>query len=529
MVPARYLLLGFVLAPCALAVRAQDSPSLPLGATETPAPGDSAAAVAGPIARADLERMYRHELEGLYRPADADKVYAAHQLIEKYFAAMKAAERRQIATDLEATGLDVNLLGRLCRIHMNWPALEGGGIYYLNERFGPHTVRYFLGVPKDYDRTRPWPLVIKLPGADAFASGPRPDGDQVAGIYRSWIEQELANHPDAVVLMPLLDLDELWGPSYAGMNRVIQPMHHAAWRANIDRARVYVIGHSLSGHAAWNLALHYPTFFAAFNPLAGSATGDWQRLRLINLRNVLPVVWHDADDDVIPVARVRALIGAIKKLNLDVDYQETKGIGHTPTDQIFEGCYRKLRGRVRELYPKQVWLQSNRPDTLFNRADWVQVYQSLNPGKENRLLLRRGHGQIRVNQNAFRVDAAITRPNHVEIKADNVQTMRLYLNDRLIDFKKPVTIVVNKKPRFEGLVTPSVAETLNDQLFLGRGWRYYAGVVDLDLTRSTASTQPTTAPSARPAAQPKPASPSKANNERQDAKVREKKRMEGRG
>ena len=50
---------------------------------------------------------------------------------------------------------------------MNWPALESGGIYYLNERFGPHTVRYFLGVPKDYDRTRPWPLVIKLPGADA--------------------------------------------------------------------------------------------------------------------------------------------------------------------------------------------------------------------------------------------------------------------------------------------------------------------------------------------------------------------------
>src|SRR5437773_12214028 len=72
MVPARYLLLGFVLAPCALAVRAQDSPSLPLGATETPAPGDSAAAVAGPIARADPERMSRHELGGPYPPAHGD-------------------------------------------------------------------------------------------------------------------------------------------------------------------------------------------------------------------------------------------------------------------------------------------------------------------------------------------------------------------------------------------------------------------------------------------------------------------------
>jgi hypothetical protein len=218
------------------------------------------------------------------------------------------------------------------------------------------------------------------------------------------------------------------------------------------------------------------------------------------------VVWHYANDDVIPLALVRALLYAIKKLKLDVEYEETRGLGHTPTEQGYEECYKKLRGRVRELYPQQVWLQSNRPDTQFNRADWVQVYQSLAPGQEQRLLLRRGKGQIRVNQNAYRVDAAIPRPNHVEVKAENVQTMRLYFNDRMIDFKKPVTIVVNKKPRFEGLIKPSVEEMLNDQLFLGRGWRYYTGVVDLDLTQSTAATQPTTAPSAPPARK-KPAPP----------------------
>jgi pimeloyl-ACP methyl ester carboxylesterase len=293
-------------------------------------------------------------------------------------------------------------------------------------------------------------------------------------------------------------------------------MHHAAWRVNVDPARVYVIGHSLSGHAAWNLALHYPTFFAGFNPLAGSATGDWQRLRLINLRNVLPVVWHDANDEVIPVARVRSLVAAMKKLKLDVDYEETKGIGHTPTDQVAEDCYQKLRARTREVYPQQVWLQSNRPDTQFNRADWVQVYQSIAPGKEQRLLLRRGRGQMRVNQNAFRVDAAIPTPNHVEIKAENVQTMRLYFNDRMVDLKKPVTIIVNKKPRFEGLLKPSVGEMLNDQLFLGRGWRYYTAVVDLDLTQSNASTQPATAPSTRPApTRPAPTRPAPTSPTRQ--------------
>jgi pimeloyl-ACP methyl ester carboxylesterase len=458
------------------------------------------------IPRAQLEQVYRHELEGHFQPADADKVFAAHQLIEQYFAATTAAARKKLIADLEGTGLDVNLLGRLCRIRMNWPALQPGGVYYVNERFGPHTVRYFVGVPTAYDRTRPWPLVVKLPGAHAFTTTPPPSGDQEVEIYRGWAEDELKHHGDAIVLLPMLDLKELWGPTYSGMNRVIQPMLHVAGKVNVDPARVYLIGHSMSGHAAWNLALHYPTYFAAFNPLAGSASGDWQRLRLINLRNVLPVVWHDADDDVIPVARSQAIVKALRALKLDVEYDETRGLGHAPSPEVAEKEYQKLRGRTRELYPVQVWLQSNRPDSLFNRADWVQVYQPLRPGKDQRLLIK-GGGQMNVYQNAFRIDASVVAPNRIELKPDNVAILRLYLNDRLVDMKKPVTVVVNKKMKFEGLVKPSVGEMLADQLYLGRGWRYYSAVVDLDLAET-----PTPRPSTRPAtlAPAAPARPSPA-------------------
>jgi hypothetical protein len=455
------------------------------------------------IPRADLEKVYRRELEGLYPPNDADKVYAAHQLLERYFAAPKAAERKRVVEELKVTGLDPNLLGRLARVRMHWPKLEPGGVYYVNERFGTHDVRYFLGVPTAYDRTRPWPLVIKLPGAHAFAADPPPSGDQAADIYRAWTEEELTRHGDAIVMMPLLDLKELWGPTYAGMNRVIQPMLHAAGRVNVDPGRVYLVGHSMSAHAAWNLALHYPTYFAAFNPLAGSAAGDWQRLRLINLRNVLPVVWHDADDEVIPVARAQSIVKALRGLKLDVEYDETKGVGHAPTPEVAEAAYQKLRGRSRELYPVQVWVQSNRPDTQFNRADWVQVYQPLRPGAERRLMIR-GGGKMDVYQNAYRVDAALVKPNRVEVKAENVAIMRLYLNDRMIDFAKPVTVVVNKKVRFEGLVKPDVGEMLNDQLFLGRGWRYYTGVIDLDLTDAKPATKPATKPAASPRPPPPP-------------------------
>jgi len=65
----------------------------------------------------------------------------------------------------------------------------------------------------------------------------------------------------------------------------------------------------------------------------------------------------------------------------------------------------------------------------------------------------------------------------------------------MIDFTKPVTVVVNKRGRFEAMLKPSIDEMLKDQLFLGRGWRYFTAVVDVDLAPPEKSaTSPTTRP-----------------------------------
>ena len=201
--------------------------------------------------------------------------------------------------------------------------------------------------------------------------------------------------------MPLLNLDELYGPSLPGMNTVIQPLLHAAERANVDPARVYLIGHSMSAHATWNLGLHYPTYFAAINPLAGAAT---RRLAAAAAdepvqRPARRLARRDRRGD---QGRLLAIDreGAAR-MKIDVDYEETKELGHAPPPDVLERTYGKVRARVRELYPKTVDLQSNRPDTIFNRNDWLQIYQPLSPGKGSRLLLRRGSGPMRVYENSF--------------------------------------------------------------------------------------------------------------------------------
>jgi hypothetical protein len=436
--------------------------------------------------------MYRTELGPLFDPASVGRLYEAHKLLEQYFSFDSMDQRKGIVQQLDATGLSPSILGRLLRLRMNWENLAPG-VYYIDDKAGPQQVRYFLGVPRGYDLTQSWPLVVKLPTANAFLTNPPPDAAGAARIYTQWIIDELNEHPDALVLMPLLNLDELYGPGPIGMNLVIQPILHAAGKANIDPARVYLIGHSMAAHAVWNIAIHYPTYFAAINPLAGSANEVWQRIRLGDLRNVLVVVWHDTSDSVIKVDESRSIVRYLRGMKYDVDYQETQSVGHAPTPQLIEQEYRKLRARTRPLYPHDLFVQSDSPDTIFNRIDWVQIYQPLDPGPLSKLLFAHGSAGISIYRNGFRAVASLSAPNTISIDTLNVQALRLYLNDQMVDLGKPVTVIVNGKTRFSDIVRQSIDEMLKDQIFLGRGWRYFTAIIDLDLT------QPTSRPSTRPA------------------------------
>jgi len=446
------------------------------------------------IPPATLAEMYRAELGSAYDPAFANQLEPAHQLLEKYFATRSAAARKRIVQSLEATKLSANNLGPLCRIRSDWPALTGGGIFYVNQKTSAYPTRYFLGVPKTYDRTKPWPLAVTLVSASAFSGDASPDAKRIVELYTGWIQTELNKHPDCLVLMPLLSLTELYGPSYAGVRSVMEPVLDAPGHVNVDPARVYLAGISAGAQAAWNLALHYPTYFAAFNPLAGSAPEEWQRARLMNLRNTYPVVWHDDDDKVLKVGFSKSLVEELRRMKIDVDFNETKGVGHMPTSEIVEAEYQKMRQRTRPLYPKQVWLQSDRPDTAFNRADWVQIYQPLNPGESKRLFFPRSSGFMEVFQNSASVKAEVAG-NVINATSDNVDTLRFYVNDRLINFNEPVTVNVNKIQKFKQSLKPGIEDLLRDQLVLGRGWRYYTAVIDISMTTHA---PPTTLPATRP-------------------------------
>jgi hypothetical protein len=60
------------------------------------------------------------------------------------------------------------------------------------------------------------------------------------------------------------------------------------------------------------------------------------------------------------------------------------------------------------------------------------------------------------------LDAKIAGPNRIEVSTQRVQRYSLFLNQELIDFSKPVTVLTNGRVSYEGSVTASVETLLRE-------------------------------------------------------------------
>jgi len=52
--------------------------------------------------------------------------------------------------------------------------------------------------------------------------------------------------------------------------------------------------------------------------------------------------------------------------------------------------------------------------------------------------------------------------NHIEVSTERVRRYTLFLNDALIDFSEPVTVVTDGSTSFQGPVSPRVETLLRD-------------------------------------------------------------------
>jgi predicted esterase len=174
---------------------------------------------------------------------------------------------------------------------------------------------YRLFVPDAYDGATPAPLLIALHGSGG-------DESDFFDGYDSLLKPE-AQRLGFLVVCPK-GREPNSGYRGAAEQDVFDVLAEVRRDYLVDARRIYLMGHSMGAFAAWRLAADRPELFAALGAISGGGTPGGAS----KTRNIPQYVAHGALDQVVPVARSRAMVEALKEAGAKVTYVELPGVGH---------------------------------------------------------------------------------------------------------------------------------------------------------------------------------------------------------
>lgn len=198
---------------------------------------------------------------------------------------------------------------------------------------------YRLFIPKNYQASTRYPLVISLHGA-----GERGNDNTAQlkhDVSKMWADDSIQTKHPSFVLAPQCPADNKWvdvdwalgpydqskTPISDEMQGVVAILDSLGREFSLDPARIYVTGISMGGFGTFDLVTRYPNRFAAAYPICGA--GDPRKAADIA---TLPL-WaiHAADDPTVPVAGSRDMVNALKQAGGQPKYTEypvSQRIGH---------------------------------------------------------------------------------------------------------------------------------------------------------------------------------------------------------
>jgi predicted esterase len=317
---------------------------------------------------------------------------------------------------------------------------------------------YLLRVSSKVKPGVPAPLIVALHG----------QGGPLGNMIRCWGRFAEARGFLLISVEYAVTGKEGYRHSYLEHSTVLTAMRHLSRTYAIDTDRVFISGHSMGGHAAWDIAFSHPDRFAGLIPMISSHFAFDHHYRR-NVRRV-PVYCIQGEKDVW-TERCRKHTAAMIKRGADVTYVEYIGRGHEGFYEELEWVGPWMAARHRDPYPKRFELVAGRPTDL--RRFWVSL-------DELKIRLSKLAPTSKIPQRfVATLKAKVERKNTLRIDCKEAKSLRVFLSDRLLDLDEPVRIRVNRKVRFKGHVRRSPIAMLLD--FLERGDRrtLYAASVEI--------------------------------------------------
>ena len=334
-----------------------------------------------------------------------------------------------------------------------------GGRRTLDTVFGGTRLDNVLDVPASYDPSRRWPLRVQLHGGVGRAAPeeggaePRPlGGNRIAG------------RPELVLQPRAFGSTAWWQRSQ--VENVRDLIDRVRRTYNVDESQTYITGVSDGGTGVYYFAMRDPTRFSACLPLNGHPSvlanpemGVEGDLFASNLVNCPLYVVNGGRDRLYPAAGVSPFIEMMKAAGVPVTFTIYPDAGHDtswwPTERPRYEAY--LATHPRDPHPARISWATERPGD-FGRFRWLVLDQlgerpsdalihDVNlvtiDGKGFRLYTRRrSWGRVDVTRSA----------NTFTAQSRGVKQFTLLLSPDVVDFSRTVTVVINGRTVFDGLV-----------------------------------------------------------------------------
>jgi hypothetical protein len=321
-------------------------------------------------------------------------------------------------------------------------------------------------IPGDYDSQKKHPVRVYLHGGIARASI-----DSEARTPR----RRLDVPPGYIAVYPSGFAEAPWW-SALQLDNLESTVTRLKRTYNVDENRVHLMGVSDGGTGAFYVGMRRPTPWSIIFPFNGSfrvlsnsdvhVEGD---LYLTNLVNLPAYIINGGRDQLYPVAATEPYISLLKRAGAPVVFKPQMLAGHDTSWWPSErGAIDEFeRTHPRDSFPDRISWQTDRTDR-DNRFRWLVIdklddrrsssaledYNTLEftdpPLKEEVFRHRRASGRVDLERTGNMV-RALTR---------GVGAFTLLLSPGEFDFTRPIQIVLNDRPVFDGLVKEDIRTLL---------------------------------------------------------------------
>lgn len=355
----------------------------------------------------------------------------------------------------------------------NYPAIQAGKdyvFYYTDSLFGKVPFRVF--VPANYNNARKFACILLLHGAVGQYSFA--DIDSLKKFNDDILFNTISKQR-YIIIRPIGDERNkkfTWvvnnfgrdaaNPTFKTLTAIL---FSVKTMLNIDDNKVFAVGHSDGSDGSVGLGVYAPNQFAGiigYNSMLNVILASDYYIR--NIVNTPLYLVHSDLDDLRPIQETRTIVDSLKKIDRQITYKEYVGYQHYDKhlDQELPLIPQFISSVSRKTFKDSIYWELKRGD-IYNTCSWLKVvgvntaqpaapwHTMFNVKVYNKHTGGWYPGQLYSTAQSAAIKGTFAN-NIFNIQTSGITSIEVLINPLQVDLKKQVTININGKQAFAGMV-----------------------------------------------------------------------------